>query len=42
MEGVDAVIHAAAMYEVGIPVSERAAMREANVGGTERVLRRGA
>jgi dihydroflavonol-4-reductase len=39
MQGVDAVIHAAAMYEVGIPVSERAAMRAANVGGTERVLR---
>lgn len=38
MEGCDAVIHAAAVYEVGIPASERAAMREANVGGTERVL----
>ncbi len=38
MEGCDAVIHAAAVYEVGIPESERAAMREANVGGTERVL----
>jgi nucleoside-diphosphate-sugar epimerase len=38
MEGCDAVIHAAAVYEVGIPVSARAAMREANVGGTERVL----
>jgi dihydroflavonol-4-reductase len=38
MEGCDAVIHAAAVYEVGIPKSERAAMREANVGGTERVL----
>jgi nucleoside-diphosphate-sugar epimerase len=38
MEGCDAVIHAAAMYEVGIPKSQRAAMREANVGGTERVL----
>jgi nucleoside-diphosphate-sugar epimerase len=34
----DAAIHAAAVYEVGIPVSERPAMREANVGGTERVL----
>ena len=40
MEGCDAVIHAAAMYEVGIPASQRPAMREANVGGTERVLRR--
>jgi dihydroflavonol-4-reductase len=38
MEGCDAVIHAAAVYEVGIPASERASMREANVGGTERVL----
>lgn len=38
MEGCDAVIHAAAVYEVGIPESERAGMREANVGGTERVL----
>ncbi|MGE5406990.1 MAG: NAD-dependent epimerase/dehydratase family protein, partial [Syntrophothermus sp.] len=34
----DAVIHAAAINEVGIPESERAAMKEANVGGTERVL----
>ncbi|HWW68037.1 MAG TPA: NAD-dependent epimerase/dehydratase family protein [Solirubrobacterales bacterium] len=39
MEGCDAVIHAAAMYQVGIPTSQRPAMREANVGGTERVLR---
>jgi dihydroflavonol-4-reductase len=38
MAGCDAVIHAAAIYEVGIPTSERAAMKEANVGGTERVL----
>lgn len=38
MDGCDAVIHAAAVYEVGIPASERPAMREANVGGTERVL----
>jgi nucleoside-diphosphate-sugar epimerase len=38
MEGCDAVIHAAAMYEVGIPASQRQAMRDANVGGTERVL----
>ncbi len=38
MAGCDAVIHAAAVYEVGIPVREREAMREANVGGTERVL----
>ena len=38
MRGCDAAIHAAAVYEVGIPASEREAMREANVGGTERVL----
>jgi nucleoside-diphosphate-sugar epimerase len=38
MEGCDAVVHAAAMYEVGIPASQRPAMYEANVGGTERVL----
>lgn len=38
MEGCDAVIHAAAMYEVGIPKSQQAAMREANVTGTENVL----
>jgi nucleoside-diphosphate-sugar epimerase len=39
IEGCDAAIHAAAMYEVGIPASQRPAMYEANVGGTERVLR---
>ncbi|MDX6588863.1 MAG: hypothetical protein QOI84_137, partial [Solirubrobacterales bacterium] len=38
IQGCDAAIHAAAAYEVGIPTSERPAMREANVGGTERVL----
>jgi dihydroflavonol-4-reductase len=38
MEGCEAVIHAAAVYEVGIPASERRPMQEANVGGTERVL----
>jgi dihydroflavonol-4-reductase len=38
MDGCDAVIHAAAIYEVGIPASQRGAMREANVGGTERAL----
>ena len=38
MRGCDAVIHAAAVYEVGIPVKDRPAMRDANVGGTERVL----
>jgi len=39
MEGCDAVVHAAAMYEVGIPASQRPAMHDANVGGTERVMR---
>jgi len=38
VEGCDAVFHVAAVYKVGIPDSERAAMRDANVGGTERVL----
>jgi nucleoside-diphosphate-sugar epimerase len=38
MAGCDAVIHAAAMYEVGIPESQHPAMREANVVGTENVL----
>ncbi len=38
MEGVDAVVHGAAIYEVGIAPSRRAAMFAANVTGTERVL----
>jgi nucleoside-diphosphate-sugar epimerase len=38
MEGCDAAIHAAAMYEVGIPAKQHPAMWEANVAGTERVL----
>jgi nucleoside-diphosphate-sugar epimerase len=38
MAGCDAAIHTAAMYEVGIPASQRPAMREANVAGTEHVL----
>lgn len=38
MEGCDAVIHAAAMYEVGIPAKQHPAMYEANVAGSERVL----
>ena len=38
MEGCDGVIHAAAMYEVGIPESQHQAMYEANVVGTENVL----
>jgi dihydroflavonol-4-reductase len=36
--GCDAVVHAGAVYEVGIPKSEHAAMYDANVRGTERVL----
>ncbi|HEY6731321.1 MAG TPA: NAD-dependent epimerase/dehydratase family protein [Solirubrobacterales bacterium] len=38
MTGCDGVIHAAAMYEVGIPAKQRPAMWEANVAGTERVM----
>ncbi len=39
MQGCDAVVHAAAMYEVGIPAKQHPAMWEANVAGTENVLR---
>jgi len=38
MTGVDAVVHGAAMYSVGITPSQRPAMFAANVTGTERVL----
>ncbi len=38
MRGADAVIHGAAIYEVGIPAGERARMDETNVRGTENVL----
>ena len=38
MQGCDGVVHAAAMYEVGIPAKQHPAMYEANVRGTERVL----
>jgi nucleoside-diphosphate-sugar epimerase len=38
MEGRDAVVHAAAMYEVGIPAKQHPAMYEANVRGSELVL----
>src|SRR5690349_9527802 len=38
MQGCDAVIHGAAVYEVGIPASQHEAMHQANVEGTERVL----
>jgi dihydroflavonol-4-reductase len=39
MDGCDGAIHGAAIYEVGIPESEHRAMYEANVVGTEMVLR---
>lgn len=38
MSGVDAVIHGAAMYEIGLSQRQRAAMLEANVRGTAHVL----
>jgi len=38
MRGADALVHVAGRYEIGIPRSERAAMWEANLGATERVL----
>src|SRR4051794_13641839 len=38
VKGCDAVFHIAAVYKVGIPKSEREAMYDANVRGTERVL----
>jgi dihydroflavonol-4-reductase len=38
MRGSDAVIHAAGQYRIGIKPSERAAMHDANVGATQRVL----
>jgi len=39
MEGCDGLVHAAAMYEVGIPAKQHPAMYEANVTGSERVLK---
>jgi dihydroflavonol-4-reductase len=39
LEGCDAAIHGAAVYEVGIPERDRRPMYEANVLGTERVLK---
>mgnify|MGYP003452102349 FL=1 len=38
MTGSDAVVHNAALYEVGIPASRRPALYEANVTGTENTL----
>jgi dihydroflavonol-4-reductase len=39
VKDADAVVHCAAIYEVGIPRGRRGAMYEANVVGTETVLR---
>lgn len=38
VQGVDAVLHVGAAYKVGIPRSQRPALHDANVRGTERVL----
>lgn len=38
LHGCDAVVHAAAVYEVGVPESRREQVVDANVRGTERVL----
>jgi nucleoside-diphosphate-sugar epimerase len=38
MQGADAVIHGAAVYEVGIPAKDRPAMEQTNVQGTRNVL----
>ncbi len=38
MSGADAVLHVAGLYKVGIPESDRPAMYDANIRGTERVL----
>jgi nucleoside-diphosphate-sugar epimerase len=39
MEGCDGLVHAAAMYEIGIPAKQHPAMYEANVRGSGRVLK---
>jgi dihydroflavonol-4-reductase len=38
VEGCDSAFHSGAVYKVGIPVAQQAAMYDANVRGTERVL----
>ncbi len=38
VDGADAVLHVGAMYKVGVPRSQREALYDANVRGTERVL----
>jgi len=39
VEGCDAVVHAAASYEIGVPKSRHPDIYETNVQGTERVMR---
>ena len=39
LDGCDAAIHCAAIYRIGVPEEERAAMQETNVRGTENVMR---
>ncbi|MEO5634015.1 NAD-dependent epimerase/dehydratase family protein [Gaiella sp.] len=38
LEGCDALVHSAAIYQVGVSTSKAEAMRDVNVGGTERTL----
>ncbi len=38
LRGCEAVVHAAAVYEIGVPEDRRGELVDANVGGTERVL----
>jgi nucleoside-diphosphate-sugar epimerase len=38
VDGCEAVVHAAAVYEIGVPESRREQLVDANVRGTERVL----
>ena len=38
MSGVDAVVHGAAVYEIGVTAARREVLFDTNVGGTERVL----
>jgi nucleoside-diphosphate-sugar epimerase len=38
LEGCDALVHSAAVYQVGVSASQAGAMRNVNVGGTEQTL----
>ena len=38
LQGCDAVVHAAAVYAIGVPAERREQLVDANVRGTERVL----